>query len=206
LAEALGVLLGDGCLGRTTSRGRNYYQVAFTAHPSEFHYYETFIKPTIESSFGVRGRLFLRDDNTTRYHLSGTKLADQLIVIGIPVGKKVDASIPRPVRESGQVIPFIRGVYHAEGSIYHRYSKGYNTHVRVYDNLLTIQIRMKLRTLMTQITEELNNCGIVTNRLTEKDGVYTLRITNQSMIREFLDLVRPRYKNSPASNSLIHHA
>jgi len=197
LAEVLGVLLGDGCLCRYVSRGRTNFQVAFTAHPKKFHYYQTFVKPTMESSFGVRGHLYLRNDNTTRYHLFGKKLADQLIELGIPVGKKRDACIPTAVKDCGQVVPFIRGIYHAEGSIYRRYSKRYNTHVRVYDNLLTIQIRMKLRTLMFEICEELNNRGILTNRLTEKDGVYTLRITNQSMIRGFLDAVRPKYKTSP---------
>ena len=197
LAEVLGVLLGDGCVCRYLYRGKETFQVAFTASPTEFSYYETFVKPTIEASFGVRGTLYLRKDNTTRYHISGPKLALQLISIGIPVGKKVDASIPAVIRETNNIIPFIRGIYHAEGSIYRRYSKRYNTHVRVYDNLLNIQIRMKLKSLMAQIDEELNMLGILTNRLTAKDGVYTLRITRQEMIRKFMDLVKPRYKTSP---------
>jgi intein/homing endonuclease len=171
--------------------------VAFTASPAEFQYYKTFVKPTIESCFGVKGSLYLRKDNTTRYHISGQKLAANLTSIGIPVGKKTDACIPSVVKETNNTISFIRGIYHAEGSIYHRYSKRYNTHARVYDNLLDIQIRMKLKTLMNQIHDELNRSGIATNRLTAKDGVYTLRITRQDMVRNFIELVEPRYKRFP---------
>jgi len=173
------------------------YETAFTASSSEYWYYQMFVQPTIEKSFGVSGRLFLRNDNTTRYHILGARLAMELGRIGIPIGKKRDASIPPCVVECGQVIPFLRGIYHAEGSIYRRYSKRYNRHIRVYDNLLTIQIRMKLSTLMHQVSKELAKLGILCNRLVEKNGGYTLRITNQTMIQKFLEIIQPRYKVAP---------
>jgi intein/homing endonuclease len=201
-AEVLGVLLGDGCVCRYRSQGRYFFQTAFTASSSEYWYYEEFIKPTLERNCGVSGRLFLRNDNTTRYHISGLKLAAELIRLGIPVGKKRDASIPSCVLEGGQVIPFIRGIYHAEGSIYRRYSKRYNRHAKVYDNLLTIQIRMKLSTLMHQLREELTKLGISCNRLIDRDGVYTLRITSQLMVRKFLEIIQPRYKTMPHQANL----
>jgi hypothetical protein len=202
LAETLGVLLGDGCVCRYFARGRYLFVVAFTGSPAEYSYYEKFIRPTFESCFGVRGYLYRRRDNTTRYHVYGTKVALALASLGVPIGKKRDAAIPPSVLESGQVVPFIRGIYHAEGSIYRRYSKRYNRHIRIYSNLLTIQIRMKLSTLMHEIRDEFMRLGIVTNRLTHKDGVYTLRITSQVMITKFLDLIRPRYKTSPRQTSL----
>jgi len=42
---------------------------------------------------------------------------------------------------------------------------------KVYDNLLVVQIRMKLPTLMRQLNEELLKLGIKTNRLGSNDGV-----------------------------------
>lgn len=197
LAEVLGVLLGDGCVSRSLV-GRNfYYQVAFTGNASEFRYYETIVKPTLESNFGVEGRLFMRSDNTTRYHIAGERLARELFNLGIPLGKKHDACIPPAVLKAGLVVPFIRGFYHAEGSIYHRYSKIYNRMKKVYDNLFVIQIRTKLPTLMRQLYVELRKLGIATNKLIAKDGVYTIRITRQSMIQKFFDIIRPRYKLWP---------
>lgn len=197
LAEVLGVLIGDGCICRYFQRGRFQFQFAFTAGPAELWYYRTLVKPTLETAFGVSGRLYLRSDNTTRYHIFGRSLALSLNRLGIPIGKKLDASIPPTVMESGQVVPFIRGVYHAEGSVYRRYSKKYNRMVKVYDNLLVVQIRMKLPTLMRQLNDELLRLGINTNRLGSKDGVHTLRITRQSMIRRFFEVIQPRYKTTP---------
>jgi hypothetical protein len=173
------------------------FQVAFTASPSEFWYYRDFVQPTFETRFHARGSLYLRKDNTTQYHISGRRLYPELERLGIPIGKKHDASIPSPVIRCGQVVPFIRGLYHAEGSIYRRYSERYKEHAKVYSNLLTIQIRMKLSTLMRQVREELTKLGILTNRLTEKAGVFALRITTQGMVRKFLEVIEPRYKTSP---------
>lgn len=112
------------------------------------------------------------------------------------MGSKKDASIPKLIIESGQVVPFIRGLYRAEGSLYHRYSKRYANHARVYDNLLVVQVRMKLGTLMSQLHEELTSLGIGVNRLVCKDGVYTFRITNQGEIAKFFAMVKPRYKTT----------
>ncbi len=69
--------------------------------------------------------------------------------------------------------------------------------MKVYRNLLVIQIRMKLKTLTTRIHEEIVKLGITPDRLTEKDGVYTLRVTSQREIRRFLQTIQPRYKLLP---------
>lgn len=195
VAEVLGVLLGDGCLCRYASHGHTNFQIAFTASADEYWYYQSFIKPTIESTFAIKGHLYLRRDHTTRYHIYSIQLATYLVNAGIPIGKKVDASIPSIIFKQGLIIPFIRGVYHAEGSLYRRYSRAYGRHAKVYSNLLVIQIRMKLKTLMNQIRVELLNLGISPNKLTEKDGVFTLRITAQNDITRFLEVIRPKYKS-----------
>lgn len=166
LAEVIGLHLGDGCMVRYGTKGRGISEVAFTGNASEFHYYETFVKPTIESAFGVGGRLHLRrGDNTTRYVIYSKALVDYFVALGVPLGKKHDASIPRIIFEQGQTISCIRGVYHAEGSICRRYSKAYEGHARVYDNLLTLQVRTKLRTHES----DCGGTGPAANRLQQID-------------------------------------
>lgn len=169
--EMLGVLLGDGCISRFLSDKKWILEVAFTGNQSEFLNYRDFIKPVIENRFPVKGRLLLRGDNTVRLHFRSVKLARYLLSLGIPLGKKRNASIPLAVTRGGQFIPFIRGFYHAEGSIYRRYSKQYPGHARVYNHLLVLQFRCKLRTLMFGAYDGLIELGLRPTKMGKKDGV-----------------------------------
>jgi intein/homing endonuclease len=184
-------------MGRYHSNRRVNSQIVYTGNQSEYWYYKRFVKPVFTSTFGLEGHLYLRKDKTTRYHLYSKDLLSYFESLGIPVGKKKDASIPRMILEQGRNVAFLRGLYHAEGSIYRRYSKKYNRQNRIYNNLLVVQIRMKLKTLMSQVREELVGLGIKCNRLTQKDGVYTLRITDQAHVAKFMEVVRPRLKVRP---------
>lgn len=203
-AEVMGLHLGDGCIVRYHSKGQWMNMVGFTESIAEFPYYENFVKPT-KSVFGVDGRLYLREeDHTTRSVICSKDFVQYPIALGLPLGKKRDASIP-PLRiERGLTVPCFRGFYHAEGSIFRRYSKTYEGHARVYDNLLALQIRTRLKTLMNQVSEELSRLQIARNRLIAKDGVYTLRITKQSEIAKFFATVQPRLEVQPhIENPLI---
>jgi hypothetical protein len=197
MAEFLGMLIGDGCISRFISQGRVKFEVAFTGNLSEFDYYNDFLKPVVEGLFPVKGRLLVRDDNTVRLHFRSKRLAMYFLSLGLPLGKKKDASIPLRVTGRRLLVAFIRGFYHAEGSIYRRYSKKYPYHSRKYDRYQVVQFRCTLRTLMMQLHNGIKALGIVPTRLSEKGGVYTFRITNQAEIRKFMHIIRPRYKKSP---------
>jgi len=197
LAEFIGVLIGDGCISRFIYRGRIIFEVAFTGSPSELGYYRTSLKPQIEHRFPIKGRLRVRNDNTIRLHFRSKRLAEFFLSMGIPLGKKKDASIPLCLRRRSLVTAFVRGFYHAEGSIYYRYSKRYRYHAKHYSNLLVVQLRCKLRTLMLQIHTAVIGLGLKPTRLETKDGVYTFRFTDQTQIRRFLEVIGPRYKKSP---------
>ena len=168
-AEVLGVLLGDGCVSQFLSNGKTILEVAFTGNESEFLYYRDFVKRIIELHFPVHGRLISRGDNTTRLHFRSVKLARYLLSLGIPLGKKRDASIPQGVIRSGLFIHFVRGFYHAEGSIYRRYSKQYAGHGRKYDHLLSLQFRCKLKTLMFGVYTGLIAMGLKPTKMSEKE-------------------------------------
>lgn len=198
IAELLGFLLGDGCRSRFLYHEERIDEVAFTGNAKEFGYYRDFIRKTILSDFHAGGYLGIRNDNTVRFHVRSRQLAKFLDELSIPVGKRRDAEIPEQIRSDKHLLRrFIRGFYHAEGSIYRRYSKKYKGHAKVYSNLLVIQFRNKLRTLMHQLHSALNRLGISTTRLSEAAGVLTFRITNQIEIARFLQLFRPVLKAAP---------
>lgn len=197
MAEFIGVLIGDGCISRFTYRRKVIFEVAFTGNSSEGDYYRSFLKALIERLFPIRGRLRMRNDNTIRLHFRSKRLAMYFLSMGIPLGKKRDAAIPLCIRTKPLLTAFIRGFYHAEGSVYHRYSKKYPYHVRHYSNLIVVQFRCKLRTLMIQIHRAVIELGLEPTRLAAKDGVFTFRLTNQIQIRRFMQIVKPRYKTNP---------
>jgi len=197
MAEFIGVLIGDGCISRFIYRGKVIFEIAFTGNPSELNYYKRFLKPLIEQLFPIRGRIIVRGDNTVRLHFRSKRLASYFLSMGIPLGKKRDASIPPCIRTRPLVIAFLRGFYHAKGSIYYRYSKQYPYHAKLYGDLLVIQFRCKLRTLMLQAHRAVIKLGLKPTRMGIKDGVYTFRFTDQTQIRRFLRVVKPRYKTSP---------
>lgn len=161
-------------------------------------YYRHFLRRVIIREFHARGYLGLRKDNTVRFHVRSKSLALSLDKLSIPVGKRLDAKIPEEIRHDRHLLrAFIRGFYHAEGSIYRRYSKKYLGHARVYKNLLVIQFRTKLRTLMLQVHSAVSSFAISTTRLTNVGGVFTFRITDQHEIAKFLQLIRPKLKTAP---------
>ena len=93
-AEMLGVLLGDGCICRYPSGGRERFVTAFTASSSEFWYCEGFVQPTFKRNFGVSGYLYKRKDNTTRYSVYREEVAIKLASKGVPIGRGHHAGIP----------------------------------------------------------------------------------------------------------------
>ena len=198
MAEVLGVLLGDGCRSRFGTNRGTVELVAFTGNSREVGYYTDFIQKVIKREFRVSGYLRLGSDSTVRYFVQSKELNAFLDELAIPVGKRRDAEIPQVIRNDVTLQkPFIRGFYHAEGSLYRRYSKRYRGHPRLYDNLLVIQFRTKLRTLMTQLHLMVNSIGVSTTVLGEADGVFTFRITSQLEIERFIEIIRPRYKTKP---------
>ncbi len=196
-AEVLGLLLGDGCISKFVSNKRTLFEVAFTGNASELQYYRGFVKCVIEDHFPIKGRLLSRNDNTVRLHFRSKRLAMYLSSIGLPIGKKTDAAIPAIVRSNRQLVPFVRGFYHAEGSVYRRYSKQYRGHARMYNHLLVVQFRAKLKTLMSELHQVLTKLEIRPTKISESEGVYTFRLTDQSQIAKFFDLVRLKYKTCP---------
>lgn len=197
MAEFIGVLIGDGCVSRFVYRGKVIYEVAFTGNRSELGYYKGFLKPQVEDLFPLRGRLRVRNDNTVRLHFRSKRLAAYFLSMGIPLGRKKDASIPSCISTRPLMIAFIRGFYHAEGSIYFRYSRRYRYHAKHYSNLVVVQFRCKLMTLMLHLHRAIIEKGLKPTRLGRRDGVYTFRLTDQGQIRRFMEVVRPRFKTSP---------
>ncbi len=182
LAEFLGVLLGDGCRSKFVYGGKKIAEAAFTGNPSEMHYYRDFVRPVLMRKFGVRGYLGFRKDNTVRLHIRSKKLAIFLTEMSVPVGKRLDARVPLQISNDSRLLKaFVRRFYHAEGSIYRRYSIRYARHAKVYSNLLVVQFRAKLRTLMRQVIPP--SGGSVSRRLGSRKPMACILSASRTNLR-----------------------
>jgi hypothetical protein len=108
----------------------------------------------------------------------------------LPVGKKyIGLKIPEVIMENPQLATAcLRGILDTEGCIYRRYSKKYARHPKEY-NYLVIQLKMKTKKVVMQISEILTMAGISHNRLIQNGGCFVLRITSQRSVTKFIKTI-----------------
>lgn len=186
LAEFIGALLGDGCLSRYFSNSEGIYrhEVAFTGSNTDFPYYANFLKPTLKNSFGLNGRLFVRKDRSTRFHIRSKKAYLFFANLGIQSGIKTeDLRLPDEIiRKNNLSIAAIRGVYNTDGCIYLPIkSKSPNTR---------ITLKMNAKALLEQIKAILERNKIITGNLLKASGkAYVLDINRKESVYNFLKLI-----------------
>lgn len=193
LAEVTGAILGDGCLSGywSSNEGRKRYEVVFTGCKDDYDYYEQFIQPCFVNSFGIKGRLFIRKDGSTRHHVKSRRVFEYFYSLGLPSGKKGRMiSIPEKILLNKKfAVSCLRGLWNTDGSVYRRYSKKYCWHRKHYSTLLVLQMRLISKPLLVGVQYCLGRLSIKSNRIVDEGASFVLRITNQKEIEKFIDLV-----------------
>ncbi|MBI4210402.1 MAG: hypothetical protein HY544_02760 [Candidatus Diapherotrites archaeon] len=194
LAELTGVVIGDGCLSKYFANydKRWRYEIAFTGNNDEYAYYRDFVQPIFKSYFGVKGRLFIHKDNSTRFHVLSRKVFDFFANLGIPVGEKSHSVfIPRKIMADSELrVPCLRGVWDTDGSIYQRYSRQYKNHPKHYSNLKSMLLKMSSKAIIEDVKEGLTELSIRSSNITQdSEGAFRLYISDQAEIAKFLEKV-----------------
>ncbi|MCR4368842.1 MAG: hypothetical protein NUV67_02965 [archaeon] len=193
LSELTGTLIGDGCLSKFFSRSENRIRkvIAFTGNLDEFDYYSAFVQPAFQKYFGVTGRLYTRDNNSTRFDVKSVRAFEFFSGLGIPVGKKSHSVyIPKQIfKNRDLLIPCLRGIWDSDGSIYRRYSKAYSKHSKHYSNLNSMSFKSCSRRLAREVHRGLEIAGIRPNRVVDCGDSSRFYITRQSEVRKFLELI-----------------
>jgi len=195
IAEITGALIGDGCLSEyhSKSEGRIRRQALFTGHlVHDKPYYVKRLRPLIKISFNTQGYLQERPSFNCIRLVLGSGVFDFFKSLGLPVGKKENLSIPPKIMQNPLfAVPCVRGIFDTDGTIYRRYSKAYQGHGRIYDHLV-IQIKMKAPIVIKQIKSILERQGIKSNKIIFDRDYPVLRITSQSHINKFFEIVSPQ--------------
>ena len=113
LAEAIGIILGDGCLSN--------YQVTVSLDRKVDYGYAIFVRKLFHQIFGERPAWFDRQ-NVIELKLSGAGLIDMLEELGLVRGNKIKHQVAIPdwifTNEEFQ-FACMRGLFDTDGGIYH---------------------------------------------------------------------------------------
>ena len=153
LAEFYGALLGDGCLSVYPRKDRKNlgHCTLFTGHVHDRPYYEQTIRRICNKLFGIQGSIQKRKSyNCVIFVTTAKKVFDCLYLLGCPLGKKIDLTIPDIIFfDNDFAVHFVRGIFDTDGTVYNRYSKKYSNHSRLY-SYKVVQIKMKQPFLMSE--------------------------------------------------------
>jgi len=121
VSEFLGWYAGDGCL----SVNSRYSEFALTGDiDEEYIFYENIICPTVNGLFGKYLKKPIRLKRYISSRVCGFYTFDKNFInflkknYGLKAGKKIDIKIPASVRTKEEKIPFIRGLFDTDGSIF----------------------------------------------------------------------------------------
>lgn len=208
LAELTGILIGDGCLSKYYANydKRWRHEIAFTGNNDEFDYYQSFVQPTFKKYFGTKGRLFIRSDNSTRFHILSKVAFDFFSDLGIPIGEKSHSVfMPRRIMSDKELfLPCLRGVWDTDGSIYQRYPNQCKNHPRHYSDLRSMHLGMSSRAIIEDVKECLARLSINSSQITKDNrgnsGTFRLFISDQTEIAKYIETVG--FRNSHHLNRL----
>lgn len=140
LAEILGVINGDGHLGK------NGQEISITGNALEKDYFD-YLKVLFERTFNLEFRLFMTTSTVLKLKIYSTELSKILNKeFNLPLGKKKGRLyIPKQVFSSDNfLISYIRGLFDTDGTIYIRRKKDMVIEIISADPNYLIQIKKAL--------------------------------------------------------------
>lgn len=193
LAEETGWHIGDGSMNYYQNRGqlKGIYQLRGHIEDDKPHYLER-IKPFFQLLYGID--ISLREMPSTRvfgFQIWNNELIKFKESLGLPLGKKVDISIPKVFLKNERLKrSIIRGIFDTDGGIYlEKKNKGLypRMEIQTISNNLSEQLLSVLKALgfRTTIHSWLDKTG-------NRKRAYTISIRGKNMFEKFMQEINPK--------------
>jgi len=193
LAELVGILLGDGSSYKNIKKGVYQVRIAGNIH-NEQKYFSTFLKPSFEEQFHIKGRIAKQPKNGAIYLcFDSRELVEFLDSIGVPYNKiKRTVGIPNWIKKQKNfLISCIRGLIDTDGSI-HRLSKRDPGLMRIsFKNMnmnLLSDVRLSFLQLGFHPSKFIHNQIFLTRKSDIKLFVNKIGFNNSKNIERFMRL------------------
>jgi hypothetical protein len=155
LAEETGIHVGDGMMNYYPSC--RLYFIKYVGDREEMDSYGKYIIRLLSKNYGLNNLRTVPIKGTNYYIIQfGSKsvLLFKRDVLGLPLGKKNDISVPAQILKSRRLfVPFIRGLFDTDGSLWFERKK---KTVHYYPH---IKIELASRTAITQCSNKLKELG-----------------------------------------------
>jgi len=177
LAEAVGIMLGDGC--NYANVRRNCYQIRIASNfRTEQNYLLNYIAPLFESLFKIKGRILRWPEHGVAYLCFDSKELGRFFdSIGVPFGRiKSSHGIPSWVwKDEVFLKSCLRGLFDTDGSIY-RLDQN-------FPNLLRISFKNSNLCLLEDVRKALIILGFHPCKITNRQ----VHLTRKKDIKLFMD-------------------
>ena len=180
LAEAIGIILGDGNLTKISSGKIGTYELRITGDSRyDLTYYQFFVKPLFDKLFSANAKIvFTSKGNSVRLRIYRKLVISYFQSHGLLPGNKISnqTTIPCWIRENPIFLrACLRGLYDTDGGAY-----------RLRGNTYQIVFTNYNQTLMNDVRESLISLGIHPSHITKRHKLY---ITKKSELKSFLKQV-----------------
>ena len=200
LAEFVGVLLGDGSIGRYTSHPngsvKTQYRIKVTGHSTEdLPYFKDYVSPLMTRILGKEPLLrFKSNEQTVELLLFGRQFYGPLIQLGLkPAPKRDNAVIPEFIAANGFESDFIRGLFDTDGCLV--FDKQHTNHY-YYPRL---EIKLLPSPMRDQFIQMLQQVGfkIMLHPKLPSDAVVRVQINGEAQLVRWVSSIgfnNPRHK------------
>ena len=186
LAEALGILFGDGHLSE--------YQVSVATSRKTDMPHAHFTKALLERLFGVRGTLIERPDHGVVVLVFSSKnMVKYIAGLGMPVGNKLHSGLSVPAwvrRKSSWQRALLRGLFDTDGCVFvdrHRHKD------RIYQ-YISLSFTSYSPVLLLGIAELLKNCGLAPTHAPGNHAVFLRRREDVARYFQVIGTSNPKHR------------
>lgn len=184
--ELIGFLIGDGNI--YYNKKYRVYRVEFAGNAEEDYDYFEQISDFLLKLTGKKAPLKIRREktgNSLRIQFNNKKFVDNLISLGLPIGKKTfNIKVPEEMLKKKIMVSILKGLFEADGCLY--FSKSKKIEFPTYPR---IEIKSSSKNLVFQIEDFLKNEGFrVYIKKPKTDRTFGIYLNGEKMLEKWVHI------------------
>ncbi len=207
LAEETGWHIGDGSMNyyKQGNKTKGLYQLRGHIEDDKPHYILR-IKPLFEKLYKIK--INLRTMPSTRvfgFQVWNCNLINFKKGLGLPLGKKINISIPKIFLESKELKKaIVRGIFDTDGGIYLE-PKNNKLYPRLYITTVSLNLSKQLLNIFKKLNIRATSYSQLNNKDFNRQRAYFIYIRGTEMFHKFMKEINPQnFKHIAKYKKFLH--